>query len=79
MSDTYSTLLIDRRDEGYVIVTLNRPEALNALNSTLFGELAAFLDSVETDDVRKLFETARTPKGDYAFTQPMLMNVYLKA
>ena len=50
MSDTYSTLLIDRRDEGYVIVTLNRPEALNALNSTLFGELAAFLDSVEADD-----------------------------
>ena len=50
MSDTYSTLLIERRDEGYAVVTLNRPEALNALNSTLFGELAAFLDSVETDD-----------------------------
>lgn len=49
MSDTYSTLLIERHDDGYAVVTLNRPEALNALNSTLFGELAAFLDAVEDD------------------------------
>ena len=50
MADAYSTLLIERHADGYAVVTLNRPEALNALNSTLFGELAAFLDAVETDD-----------------------------
>ncbi len=50
MTDAYSTLLIERHVDGYAVVTLNRPEALNALNSTLTGELAAFLDSVETDD-----------------------------
>ena len=50
MADAYSTLLIERCADGYAVVTLNRPEALNALNSTLFGELAAFLDAVETDD-----------------------------
>jgi len=36
-------------------------------------------DKVETDAVRALFEQARTPDGDYAFTQPMLLNVYTKA
>ena len=50
MADAYSTLLIERHADGYAVVTLNRPEALNALNSTLFGELAAFLDAVESDD-----------------------------
>jgi ubiquinone/menaquinone biosynthesis C-methylase UbiE len=36
-------------------------------------------DKVETEEVRALFEKAKTPNGDYAFTQPMLMNVYVKA
>jgi enoyl-CoA hydratase len=65
MSDTYSTLLIERHADGYAVVTLNRPESLNALNSTLLGELAAFLDTVETDDsVRCLILTG---SGDKAF------------
>ena len=50
MTDTYSTLLIERHADGYALVTLNRPEALNALNTTLTGELASFLDAVEMDD-----------------------------
>jgi enoyl-CoA hydratase len=50
MADVYSTLLIERHADGYALVTLNRPEALNALNTTLTGELAAFLDTVEQDD-----------------------------
>ena len=50
MADSYANLLIERHADGYAVVTLNRPEALNALNSTLFGELAAFLDAVEGDD-----------------------------
>ena len=65
MSDTYSTLLIERHADGYAVVTLNRPEALNALNSTLFRDLAAFLDAVEHDDsVRCLILTG---SGDKAF------------
>ena len=65
MTDSYSTLLIERHADGYAVVTLNRPEALNALNSALFADLAAFLDVVEHDDtVRCLILTG---SGDKAF------------
>ncbi len=65
MTDTYDTLLIERHADGYAVVTLNRPEALNALNSALFADLAAFLDAVEHDDtVRCLILTG---SGDKAF------------
>ena len=65
MSDAYSNLLIERSEDGYAVVTLNRPEALNALNAALFKDLADFLDSVEHDDgVRCLILTG---SGDKAF------------
>ncbi len=50
MSDdpTYQNILVERR--GAVgIVTLNRPQALNALNAALIAELGAALDDFETD------------------------------
>jgi enoyl-CoA hydratase len=44
----YETLLVETR--GKVgLVTLNRPQALNALNSTLVRELNAVLDGFEAD------------------------------
>ena len=33
-------------------------------------------ERVETSDVRSLFEAGRTDSGDYAFEQPMLLNLY---
>jgi enoyl-CoA hydratase len=50
MSDIpgHRNLLVERR--GAVgIVTLNRPQALNALNAALISELASVLDDLETD------------------------------
>ena len=65
MADTYANLLIERHADGYAVVTLNRPEALNALNAALFADLAAFLDAVEHDDtVRCLILTG---SGEKAF------------
>ncbi|MGQ3040211.1 MAG: enoyl-CoA hydratase-related protein [Brevundimonas sp.] len=65
MSDSYANLLIERHADGYAVVTLNRPEALNALNSALFKDLSDFLDSVEQDDsVRCLILTG---SGEKAF------------
>lgn len=46
--------LVTRRDEdGIAILSLNRPEALNALSPTLFVELRAHLDALskQVDDV----------------------------
>jgi len=42
--------LIVERDEGVALIRLNRPEALNALNSTLLKELAAVVRDCEADD-----------------------------
>jgi enoyl-CoA hydratase len=45
----YQTLLVDT-DGGVGIVTLNRPEALNAFNDQLMTELTAALDAFEEDN-----------------------------
>jgi enoyl-CoA hydratase len=45
----YETIIVETR--GRVgLVTLNRPKALNALNSQLIGELSAALDGFEADE-----------------------------
>ena len=49
MSGTeYSNILVERRD-AVGIVTLNRPQALNALNAALIAELGAAFDELESD------------------------------
>lgn len=57
----YETLLIETAPSGAAgvqLIRLNRPEALNALNSQLLGELCAALDAAEADpDVRCLVIT----------------------
>ena len=51
------------RDEA-VILTLNRPEALNALSFTIIAEISNALDNVAKSDARVLFITGA---GDKAF------------
>ncbi|MCV6823056.1 MULTISPECIES: enoyl-CoA hydratase [Halocynthiibacter] len=45
----YETLIVDVEDH-VALIKLNRPEALNALNSTLLGELADALEAAEKND-----------------------------
>lgn len=45
---SYETLLIEHRDR-VAILTLNRPQALNALNSTVLRDLTAALSDVQAD------------------------------
>jgi 2-(1,2-epoxy-1,2-dihydrophenyl)acetyl-CoA isomerase len=42
------TIIVDKR-AGYRIVTLNRPDRLNAFNETMHGELRTALDEAERD------------------------------
>jgi len=45
----YKTILLDKKD-GVGVVTLNRPEALNALNGQLMDELTKALRDLEADN-----------------------------
>jgi enoyl-CoA hydratase len=47
--DNYETMKIDKRDSGVTVVTLDRPERLNAVNSTLHHELSTFSRDADAD------------------------------
>jgi enoyl-CoA hydratase/carnithine racemase len=47
---SYETLIVETPSAGVTLIRLNRPEALNALNSQLLGELSAALDAAEADE-----------------------------
>ena len=46
---TYETLIVEQRDGGVTLIMLNRPEALNALNSKVLEELIAALAAFDAD------------------------------
>jgi enoyl-CoA hydratase len=59
----FETLLLDTRDH-VALVTLNRPEVLNALNTTVFNELeAAFTNLAADPAVRVILLTGAGPKA----------------
>ena len=60
---TYETIIVETRDRVGV-VTLNQPEALNALNAALISELNTALDAFEADDAVKAIVITG---GDRAF------------
>jgi enoyl-CoA hydratase len=63
-SVTYTTLLYEKAD-GIAKVTLNRPDKLNALNSTVYKELYNVFESIENDpEVRVVILTG---SGERAF------------
>ena len=62
----YNNLLLDRPAEGIALVTLNRPESLNAITEELHAELDAALTELEASgDVRAIVMTGA---GDRAFS-----------
>jgi enoyl-CoA hydratase len=47
---TYNYILLDDSEQGIACITLNRPEARNALSTALLGEIADVLDDIRKDD-----------------------------
>ena len=66
MNDDYETLRVDDKGEGLIVLTLNRPEAANAMNTRMGGDLLAFFDGVNADPLacRAIVVTGA---GDKAF------------
>jgi enoyl-CoA hydratase len=58
----YENLLVDR-DGAVLIVTINRPKVLNALNAQTLDELARAIDEAAGDDVRVVVVTGAGEKS----------------
>ena len=58
-----SFVLYEQKDK-IAVVTINRPEALNALNSAVLDELNTVLDNIDLNTVRALVLTGA---GDKSF------------
>src|SRR5436190_15475339 len=64
MSQSYETLLLDRRDR-VAVITINRPEKRNALNIKTREEGAALIEELRNDD--SIYVVVITGAGDKAF------------
>jgi enoyl-CoA hydratase len=61
MPPTFSTLILERRDNGILLVTLNRPEAANAMNTQLGLDLMTLFEgfSVDLEGLRVIILTGQ--------------------
>ncbi|HEX6642699.1 MAG TPA: enoyl-CoA hydratase-related protein [Thermoanaerobaculia bacterium] len=63
MPQNYANILVEK-SEGIAVVTVNRPDKLNALNAATVGELErAFRDVAADDDVRGVIVTGAGEKA----------------
>ncbi len=61
---SYETFLLDRSVEGVTVVTLNRPDRLNAISMQMVEELHHFYDSLESDiETRVMILTGAGDRG----------------
>ena len=46
----YDTFILDERDDGVAVVTMNRPDKMNAMSPTFFRELIAIMEHLDASD-----------------------------
>lgn len=61
----YQNLLLEKKESGMAVLTINRPQAMNAMNSKVLEELASAVDDVANDSSVKVLII--TGAGDKAF------------
>ncbi len=63
-SYTFDTLLLETDDKGIAVLTINRPDKLNALNNTVLDELEQAVKNIEKDDeIRAVIVTGAGEKA----------------
>lgn len=65
-SPEYKTIILEQKENGLWLLTINRPESLNALNSTVLNEMAEALRQIGElgfQDARVLVITGAGPKA----------------
>ena len=70
---TYENIIVSRPESNVVLFTLNRPKALNALNSRLIAELNEAMEEADADEeVAALVLTGsdRAFAGAHAYVSP---------
>jgi enoyl-CoA hydratase len=64
MAENNDTILLDREEDGIAIITVNRPDKLNALNAETVRQLDSRLREARDDDaVRVIILTGSGPKA----------------
>jgi len=57
------TIIVDKQKNGVIVVTLNRPEKLNAINPKMAEELLQTIDEVRHDDQIKIMVITGAGRG----------------
>lgn len=65
MSESFKTLTVETDSDGITVVTINRPDKLNALNDKVLNELADVFKKIQVDTETK--GVILTGAGDKAF------------
>jgi enoyl-CoA hydratase/carnithine racemase len=60
----YETIRYEKPSDGIALLTLNRPQRLNAINRVVLQELDAALDEIEKDDAVRAFVLTGAPRAD---------------
>ncbi len=67
MSTSYKTLILEQLANGVWLLKVNRPEALNALNSTVLNEMGEALRQIGEMDYEDARALIITGAGEKAF------------
>lgn len=70
----YEHILISRPDPSVVLVTLNRPKALNALCDALFKELNIALDAADNDETVSAMVLTGSEKAFAGTASPSILD-----
>ncbi len=62
---SYKQILLEQKEPGIYLLTVNRPQALNALNSETLAEIGAALDEIDQEAAARVLLV--TGAGDMAF------------